>query len=862
MTTTASPTMSPADIDARIGTLLRAMTLEEKLSQLVFTAPAIERLGIPAHTWWNEGLHGVGRAGVATVFPQAIALAATWDPALMHRVATAISDEARAKHHEAARRGIRDIYAGLTYWSPNINIFRDPRWGRGQETYGEDPYLTTSMAVPFIRGLQGDDPSYLKLVATAKHYAVHSGPEIDRHHFDVDVPERDLRETYLPAFEASVKVAGVASFMGAYNRFRGEPCCASDLLLERVLRGEWGFDGYVVSDCGAIYDIHAHHRVVNTPAQAAALAVNNGCDLECGSEYHALRAAVDQGLLDEATVDRSLARLLAARIRLGMFDPPDQVPFAQIPMDVVDGAAHRALALEAAQKSIVLLKNDGLLPLADDLSSIAVIGPNADDLMVLLGNYNGTPREGSTLLAGIRERVAAGTPVYYARGCALADGIPPVETVPAACLRPSANDAGATGLTGAYFENPDGAGTPVFTRTDAGIDFIWKDTSPVRGVWGDKFAVRWTGYLIPPVSGRYQLGVNGHNHYKLTLDGAVLMDHVDIHHPILRLAEVDLEAGRLYAIELEFASWGLDPQAHLVWARPDVDELPPALDAAAKADVVIAALGLSPRIEGEEFPVIVEGFNGDRTRIELPAPQQRLLEELHKLGKPIVLVLMSGGALAVPWAAAHIPAIVQAWYPGQAGGAALAGVLFGDVNPGGRLPYTVPRGTEDLPPFDDYSLAGRTYRFQTIEPLFPFGHGLSYTSFALENLRLDRTQVAAGDAVRVSVDVTNSGARAGDEVVQLYVHFPESSVPRPRRELKGYTRLHLKAGETRTTTIELYVNQLGRYDDAGRYLLDPGTVEVMVGRSSADLPLSGVFNIVGEQQEIGAEKVFLSESAT
>ncbi|MCB0129475.1 MAG: glycoside hydrolase family 3 C-terminal domain-containing protein [Caldilineaceae bacterium] len=850
-----------ASVTERVGDLLGRMTLEEKTSQMLFTSPAIERLGIPAHNWWNEALHGLGRAGVATVFPQAIGLAATWNPGLLRRVADVISDEARAKHHEAARRGMRQIYTGLTFWSPNVNIFRDPRWGRGQETYGEDPYLTAAMGVAFINGLQGDDSEHLKLVATAKHYAVHSGPEADRHHFDARVDVRDLRDTYLPAFEACVKEARVEAVMGAYNRTNGEPCCASPTLLEEILRQEWGFAGHVVSDCWAIVDIYAHHQVVDTPAQAAALAINNGCDLECGSVYEATLEAVKLGLLDEATIDRAVSRLLDARMRLGMFDPPHASPYGTIPYTVIDSEPHRALALETARESIVLLKNDGLLPLPSTLDSVAVVGPNADDLVVLLGNYNGTPSQGATVLAGIRKKLGADAQVYYARGCALADGVPNVAPIPAPYLRPSANEAGATGLTGAYFDNEHFNGEPAFTRTDQAVDFVWKDTSPLQDLWGDHFAVRWTGNLIPPVSGAYQIGVTGYSAYKLWLDGELLMEHEDMHHPVMRLAQVELEAGRLYDVRLEYANWGLDPQVRLLWARPDEDELRTALEVAAKADVIIAALGLSPRLEGEEFPVVVEGFDGDRTYIELPPTQLTLLQELAKLGKPIVLVTMSGSALAIPWAAENIPAIVQAWYPGQAAGQAIADVLFGDTNPAGRLPVTFYRSTDDLPPFDDYAMAGRTYRYFGGDVLYPFGHGLSYTTFAYANLHVAQAAIAAHETAVIRVDVTNQGERAGDEVVQLYVTDTDASVARPRMELAGFQRIHLAPGETRTVTFEVAARQLGFYHEEMGYVVEPGEFRLHVGRSSADLPLATTLTVTGDAAPIPTTKSFFSQTS-
>jgi beta-glucosidase len=844
------------------------MTLEEKILQMLFDAPAIERLGIPQYNWWHEGLHGMGRAGVATVFPQAIGLAATWNPDLMSRVATAISDEGRAKHHEAARRGIRQIYTGLTYWSPNVNIFRDPRWGRGQETYGEDPYLSAQMGVVFVQGLQGDDPQYLKLVATPKHYAVHSGPESIRHHFDAVVGERDMRDTYLPAFEACIREGGAVSIMGAYNRVNGEPACASPTLLLKILRQEWGFggpdglEGYVVSDCWAIIDIYAHHRVVATPEEAAALAVQNGCELNCGSTYPALVGAVKQGLISEATIDRAVERLFWARFRLGMFDPAEQVPYTQIPYEVINSPEHQALALQAARESMVLLKNeDNLLPLRKDLGSIAIVGPNADDLSVLVGNYSGTPAKATTPLEGIRKELSPSTKLYYAPGCGLVDGTPPFQVIPSAYLRPVGADAGVTGLTAAYYANADFEGEPALVQVDRAVDFVWKDTTPLAGNWGDDFSVCWAGYLVPPASGRYRLGVDGFSGYKLYLEDELIAEYADIHHPVLRSKEVELEGGRLYPLRLEYFSRGLDPQARLLWAQPDVDYETPALEAAAKADLIVAVMGLSPRLEGEEMPVQVDGFaSGDRTSIELPSMQEEFLKKLHGLGKPLVLVLLNGSALAIPWAAGHVPAIVEAWYPGQAGGDALADVLFGDYNPGGRLPITFYQSTNDLPPFEEYAMEGRTYRYFQGEPLFAFGHGLSYTTFELDNLRLEPDRVPVGAEVTLHVDVTNSGTLAGDEVVQVYIRHPEATVPRPLKELKGFKRISLQPGERKMVTFVLHTHQLGYYDQAMRYAVHPGTVEVLVGHASDHLPLSGQFEIVGQRTEADSSKVFFSQA--
>ena len=826
-------------ISERVDDLISRMTLEEKVSQMVNDAPAIERLGIPAYNWWNECLHGVARAGVATVFPQAIGLAATFDTDLMSRVASAISDEARAKHRRWLQLGERQIYTGLTFWSPNVNVFRDPRWGRGHETYGEDPYLTSRMGVAFVKGLQGNDPKYLKLVATPKHYAVHSGPEPERHSFDAIASERDMRETYLPAFEACVREGGAQSIMGAYNRTNGEPCCASPTLLQKTLRDQWGFEGYVVSDCGAINDIYQGHRVVETPAEAAALAVNNGCDLECGCVYQALTEAVEKGLIEEKAIDRALRRLFTARFRLGMFDPPEVVPYTQIPFAANDSPEHRALALQASRESIVLLKNEGnVLPLRRDLESIAVIGPNADDLSALVGNYNGTPAHAVTPLEGIRKKLLPSTKLYYAQGCEIAVGVPPLSPVSSAYLHPLEADAGQHGLTAEYFDRPSLEGTPVETRVDSLVDFAWKGRS-------DDFAIRWSGFLVPPVSGAYRLGVYGFTHYKLFLNGEPIVTFAGVHHGLTRYKDVPLEAGRYYRLRLDYTNDGIDPQVQLLWSMPGMDYSGQAAEVAKKADVVVMCLGLNPNLEGEEMPLQVEGFRGgDRTEISLPRPQEALLQRIYTLGKPVVLVLLNGSALAVHWADASIPAIVEAWYPGQAGGDAIADVLFGDYNPGGRLPVTFYRSVDQLPPFTDYDMVGRTYRYLAERPLYPFGHGLSYTRFAYANLRIAPEQVDADGQVAVSAEVTNAGDRVGDEVVQLYVSYPDSRVSRPIKDLKGFQRVRLQPGETKTVSFDLPMRQLA-YWDQGQWVVEPGTVQVLIGSSSEDIRLRGRIQVTG-----------------
>jgi beta-glucosidase len=843
----------PADV--RAADLVSRMTAEEKVSQMMNGAPAIPRLQVPAYDWWNECLHGVARAGHATVFPQAIGLAASFDRPLMHEVAVAISDEARAKHHEFLRRGQRARYEGLTFWSPNINIFRDPRWGRGQETYGEDPYLTARMGVEFVKGLQGDDPKYLKLVATAKHFAVHSGPEADRHHFDVHPSERDLHETYLPAFRALVQEARVESVMGAYNRVNGESASASERLLGTILRKDWGFDGYVVSDCGAIDDIYRTHKIVPTPEQAAALGVGRGCDLECGTTYRSLTKALADGLLREAEIDTALRRLMQARFRLGMFDPPERVRYAQIPYSVNESPEHDRLSRRMAQESIVLLKNDGVLPLAPTVKTLAVVGPNADELMSLLGNYYGTPSKPVTVLAGVREAATArGVKVLYSRGADLIEGRQDPGAVPlidAAYLRPAAGSS-EHGLKGEYFRGREMAGAPVLTRTDAAVDFKWYRGSPTSdlvargelaadaGVEDDDYSVRWTGQLLPPVSGEYELSVTGNDGFRLLLDGRPVIDEwTTTDRARVKATRVTLEAGKAYDLGLEFFEGIRDAEVRLGWqlpgAKPPAEE---ALEAARASDVVLFVGGLTGDVEGEEMKVSFPGFaGGDRTDLALPSSQRKLLESLHATGKPIVLVLLTGSAISVTWAKDHVPAILVAWYPGQEGGRAVADVLFGDVSPAGRLPVTFYESTAQLPPFDDYDMEGRTYRYFTGTPLYPFGHGLSYTRFEYGTVRVDRSGIGAHDPITVTVPVTNTGSRAGDEVVQLYVRAVEPPVPMPIKQLRGFERVSITPGESRPVAFRLMPEDVfARYDEAKRsFVVDPGEYEIQVGASSADI---------------------------
>jgi beta-glucosidase len=665
----------------RVDALVGAMTLREKIAQMLHQAPPIPRLGVPAYNWWNECLHGVGRAGRATVFPQSIGMAATFNVPLTKRVATTISDEARVKHHQALKRENRGIYFGLTYWTPNINIFRDPRWGRGQETYGECPYLTARMGVAFVKGMQGNDPNYLKLVATPKHYAVHSGPEPMRHHFNAEVSQRDLRETYLPAFEATVREGKAWSVMGAYNRTNSEPCCGSKTLLQEILRDEWGFKGYVVSDCWAIKDFHLHHKVVETAEESAAMAVKNGCDLNCGDMYPNLLGAVKQGLISEDEIDVSVKRLFEARFRLGMFDPQGKVPWSKLKPGIVNCDSHQKLALKAARESIVLLKNDNhTLPLSKALKTIAVVGPNAARHDVLWGNYNGFSSHFSTLLEGIVGKASIGTQVYYG------------------------NNGGFTAQCG-------------------------------------------------------------------------------------------------------------DP---------------------GEIEAIIACMGVTPEMEGEETggeAVPDAEGGGDRVRIGLPERQQKLLEEVVATGKPVILVLTGGSPIELSWAKKHCAAILMVWYPGEAGGEAVADVIFGDYNPAGRLPLTFIKSLDDIPDFTDYRMKGRTYRFMRKKPLYPFGYGLSYTTFAYSKLKID--------GLKVTVDVKNSGELNGDEVVQVYLTNSPAKVPTPIKQLIAFKRVHVKAGQTKNVTFTIKRKDLAAYDSKGNPFVASGDYTISVGGGQPDDVTSG-----------------------
>ncbi len=833
--------------DERVNDLVSRLTLKEKVSQMMNAAPSVERLGIPEYNWWNECLHGVARAGLATVFPQSVGLGATWDEELMYRISVAISDEARAKHHEFLRKDKRLIYQGLTFWSPNINIFRDPRWGRGQETYGEDPYLTGKMGVQFIRGLQGDDPKYFKTIATVKHFAVHSGPEPDRHSFDAKAGEREIREFYLPQFEMGIKEGKAYSVMCAYNRYEGEACCGSNRLMNEILRDEWGFDGYIVSDCGAIGDIYRNHKLAGTAAEASSMAVKAGCDLNCGTVYTGLLEAVKKGLIMEEELDVAVKRLFTARFRLGMFDPPEMVKYAKIPYDILDCKKHKDLALEAARKSIVLLKNkDNLLPLKKDIGTIAVIGPDADQWYMMLGNYNGLPSDPVTPLRGIREKVSGISEVLYARGCELVRGYPEFDKVPSGTL----SYENEKGLKVDYFGTHDHMGPVLYSGVDRELDSDWGESAPRSEMDADDFGVIWSGELTAGKTGIYQLGFITTCKTDMYLNDSLIVNtpyhfRDEYNDPRLKKSgPLYMEAGKKYRIRVEAGETYGVAQVELVWSVPCKDlsrELKSeALQIAKKADIVVMCMGLSARLEGEQMEVEIEGFKGgDRTTLDLPGVQQELIKEVQALGKPVVLVLLGGSAIAVDRENDQIPAILHAWYPGQAGGQAIADVIFGDYNPGGRLPVTFYRSVDDLPPFDQYHLTGHTYQYFKGEALYPFGYGLSYTTFGYSDLKVKKKH-KAGDDVVVTVNVNNTGNVDGEEVVQVYVKNLNPPFPTANIKLSGFKRIRLIAGELKKVKFVLASDAFSVINDENEKVVLPGNFEISAGGGQ---PRTGVVTL-------------------
>jgi beta-glucosidase len=828
-------------IAARVRDLISRMTLEEKTSQLVSVAPAIPRLHMSAYNYWTEGLHGIGMDGVATVFPQAIGLAASWNTALVRSMAETVSTEGRARYHEALRHDVHAQNEGLTVWSPNINIFRDPRWGRGQETYGEDPFLTGQMGSAYITGLQGDDPRYLKMLATSKHFAVHSGPEPARHAIDVPVSRHDLEDTYLPAFRYTVTAAHAGSVMCAYNSIDGEPACANSFLLETTLRKSWGFAGYVVSDCGAITDIYTNHKYVKTVAEAAAASLRRGADLDCDfteSEQKGYLDAVRSGLLTEAEIDRSLERIFTARFRLGMFDPPGMVKYASIPYSENDSEAHRAQALSVAMQSMVLLKNDGTLPLKRVVKKIAVIGPLGDSVSALLGNYNGLPSRQTTAVDGLRKELPDAE-VSYVPGTRFLHN---AFTVPELAFT---TEAGKPGLKAEYFKTAGLSGKPEMVRTDARISFGFLADRLPQWAEADGFAARWSGNIAAPENGEYEFELKGDGGARLWIDGREVIDDWKENSSGAsspsRKFTLQMQKGKPQSIRLEYLrvqpkeklefARRLDLRMQLAWKRTGGETIQDAIAAVKQADVVVAVVGITAEVEGEEMSDdgLPPGFHGgDRTSIDLPAPEESLMEAAGAARKPLVVVLMNGSALSVNWAAEHANAILEAWYPGEEGGTAVAKTLSGANNPAGRLPVTFYRSVNDLPPFEDYDISKRTYRYYKGPVLYPFGFGLSYSTFRYSGMKLSAKDVVAGEPLGIDVDVENTSQKRGDEVAELYLDF--SGQPgAPRLALRGFQRVDLSPGEKRRLHFDLTPRDLSWVNPDGGRVLSAGSFHVFVG---------------------------------
>ena len=833
-------------VDTRVNDLLSRMTLEEKASQLVNQSRAIPRLQIPEYDWRSEALHGIAGAGLATVFPEPIGIAATFDTALTHEMAVAIGTEGRAKHNQAVRAGRRDILEGLDFWAPNINIFRDPRWGRGQETYGEDPFLTARMAVAFVSGMQGDDPKYLRVISTPKHFAVHSGPEPSRHTRNVEVSNHDMEDTYLPAFRAAVVEGKAGSIMCAYNSVNGEPACANSFLLEHSLRGAWKFDGYVVGDCDSVDEIFGEHHYTNTIAETAALSLQRGADNECidsyskapdNSDYKKYLDAVSAGLLTEAQIDTSVRRLLRARFRLGMFDPPEVVKYAQVSDSEIASPANRELARKVAQESMVLLKNNGVLPLRPNVKRIAVVGPLAASARVLAGNYSGTPSSTTTVLEGIQKQFASAQ-VTYAEGI---NFLRQESLIPQSAY--STAD-GQPGLMAEYFPNKEFKGPPLVVRRDAYINLepLPHDQYSLTQPPGlTEFSVRWTGFVTPAQSAVYRLFTSGHTN-RLWLDGKLVIDdlapEVTAPEPI-----VELQKGHKYPLRLESIVQD-DGGSELSWLPLISDPLSLAVQQAAQADVIVAVVGITSELEGEELRVNVPGFSGgDRTSLDLPREEEDLLKALKqatkKTGKPLVVVLMNGSALSINWANRNADAILESWYSGEEGGTAIAQTLAGVNNPAGRLPVTFYKGVEQLPSLDDYSMENRTYRYFKGQPLYPFGYGLSYSRFLYSNLKLSAAELHEGEPLGVEVNVSNTSDRDGDEVVQVYLTFPKLNGA-PDRALVGFTRVHVTKGEMRHVQISLSPRDLSMVNEAGVRLTAPGAYRISVGGGQPGTGAPGV----------------------
>jgi beta-glucosidase len=818
-----NPKLSPEE---RATDLVHRMTLEEKASQLVNQARAIPHLNVPAYDWWSESLHGVAVNGT-TEFPEPIGLAATFDVPRIHEMATAIGIEGRIKHAQNERAGHSNIFEGLDFWAPNVNIFRDPRWGRGQETYGEDPFLSARMAVAFVTGMQGDDPHYYRVISTPKHFAVHSGPEPTRHFADVDISKHDQEDTYLPAFRAAVIEGHAGSVMCAYNAVNGEPACASQFLLQHTLRGAWQFQGYVVSDCEAVRNIFRDHHYRATQSQASAISLQRGMDNECidfttkvtdDHDYKPYIDAVQQGYLPESAIDTALIRLFTARMRLGMFDPPSMVPYSKIDESQLDSAAHRDLARHMANESIVLLKNDGVLPLKS-AERIAIVGPLAEQTAVLLGNYNGTPTHTVSVLEGMKAEFPNAKITYIPGTQFLSDHGDPL---PASLLT---TPDGKPGLKAEYSSRAsrEAKPTPLTSRVESNVN-LSESNLPEQAKANRGFSVEWSGFLTPNATGDYLLGIKADGFARVSVDDKQVAGSRS------NLGQVHLEKGQAVKLNVIYGRFGEGKiAAQLIWASVNTAPDPAAITAAKNADVVVAVVGITSRLEGEEMPVDQPGFlGGDRTSLDLPKPEEDLVQAVAATGKPVVVVLMNGSALGANWEKAHANAILEAWYSGEEGGAAIAQTLSGKNNPAGRLPVTFYKDVHQLPHFEDYSMKGRTYRYFQGEPLWPFGYGLSYTTFSYSNLALPNAAITAGDPLNTSVTLTNTGKLAGDEVVQLYLKFPD--VPgAPIRALRGFQRIHLEPGASQKVEFHLNPRDLSIVTEDGSIIVPQGKYALSIG---------------------------------
>ncbi|MGA3345715.1 MAG: glycoside hydrolase family 3 C-terminal domain-containing protein [Terracidiphilus sp.] len=841
--------------EERAADLVHRMTAEEKVSQLVNQSRAVPRLNVPAYDWWSEALHGVQRPGV-TEFPEPVGLAATFDPDSVHRVGEAIGIEGRIKHAQAMRDGHSNVFEGLDFWAPNLNVFRDPRWGRGQETYGEDPFLSGRMGVAFVTGMQGDDPNYFRVISTPKHFAVHSGPEPTRHTADVKVSKHDELDTYLPAFRAAVTEGKAGSVMCAYNSINGEPACVNEFLLQDQLRGKWNFQGYVVSDCDAVVNIFRDHHFTKTQPEASALAIQRGMDNECidfakvndDHDYRAYFDAYKQGLLKESEIDTALIRLFTARMKLGMFDPPGTGPYSKIDEAQLDCTEHRLLAHKLANESMVLLKNDGTLPLKQGAIKIAVVGPLADQTKYLLGNYNGTPSHTVSVLEGLKAQFPEAQ-IAFVPGTQFlrTDG----DLIPESVLTTPEGKPGLTieFSTGGSFPNK---GTVLGTNHVANVDLIAAGV-PQEAAGKFPLTVTWDGFITANETAEYNIGVRAKgNSAMIMVDGKPLaMEYLDSQHAQAKAGHLHLEQGKKVSLRVRYELSEKGPvEAQLFWAKYDSRPSPEAISAAKNADVVIAVLGITSDLEGEQMPVSEEGFNGgDRTSIDLPRPEEALLEAVKATGRPVVLVLANGSALAVNWADAHVNAIVESWYAGEEGGAAIAETLSGKNDPAGRLPVTFYTGIDQLPAFEDYSMQNRTYRYFKGKPLYPFGYGLSYTTFSYRDLALSKAALNAGDPITAEVTVTNTGEREGDEVAELYLNFP--TVPgAPLRALRGFKRVYLTPGESQKVRFELSERDLSMVSEAGEPVITEGVYSVTIGGGQ---PNTGAPNATGTFKVVGTK---------